>query len=71
MYPYDDLISKDFTRNDLIPVKTAGSNGMPFMFYIDHTFDQFRKAQFLRSYLTNGRRPWDNSILFNCNNNTG
>lgn len=61
---YDQLISKKYKKNSLIPVKTAGSNGTPYMFYIDHSFDQFRKAQFLRPYLTNGRRPFDHSVSF-------
>ncbi len=60
----NELISNLYNIKDLIPVKTAGSNGMPFLFYIDHNFDQFRKAQFFRPYITNGRRPWDDSIIF-------
>ena len=62
---YDELISNKYQLDKLIPIKTAGSNGMPFVFYIDHTFDQLRKAQFLRPYLTNGRRLRENSISFN------
>ncbi len=61
---YDKLISKKFNLNDLLPVKTAGSNGMPFQFYIDNSFDQFRKAQCIRPYLTNGKRLFDHSVSF-------
>ena len=61
---YDQLISKKYKMNSLIPVKTAGSNGTPYLFYIDHSFDQFRKAQFLRPYFTNGRRLFDHSVSF-------
>lgn len=63
-YPPKDLLSNLYNINYLIPVKTAGSNGMPFLFYIDHNFDQFRKAQALRPYITNGRRLRDNSVVF-------
>jgi phenylacetate-CoA ligase len=61
---FDKLISNKYKLNNLIPVKTAGSNGKPFLFYIDHAFDQFRKAQFLRPYFTNGMRPWNSTITF-------
>jgi len=63
-YSYEDLISKEYRGNNLIIVKTAGSNGMPFMFFIDHPFDQLRKAQFLRPYLTNGKHLFDRSVSF-------
>ncbi len=61
--PYDKLISKKFNLNELLPVKTAGSNGMPFQFYIDNSFDQFRKAQCIRPYLTNGKHLFDHSVI--------
>jgi phenylacetate-coenzyme A ligase PaaK-like adenylate-forming protein len=63
-YSYSDLLSSDFDMDKLIPVKTAGSNGMPFLFYIDHTFDQIRKSQYLRPYLTNGKHFFDRSVSF-------
>jgi phenylacetate-coenzyme A ligase PaaK-like adenylate-forming protein len=65
---YNDLLSKKYERKNLIPVKTAGSNGMPFLFYIDRSFDQFRKAQCLRPYFTNGLRLRDCSIVFSVYN---
>lgn len=61
---YDKLISKIYNIKNLIPVKTAGSNGSPYMFYIDYSFDQFRKAQFLRPYITNGKHLFDHSVSF-------
>lgn len=67
---YDDLISGMYKKKNLIPIKTAGSNGMPFLFYIDYPFDQFRKAQCLRPYLTNGQRLWDHSIIFSVHSST-
>lgn len=67
---YDKLISKKYNSKALIPIKTAGSNGSPYMFYIDHSFDQFRKAQFLRPYLTNGKKPFDHSISFSVTKTT-
>ena len=64
---YHNLISKKYNINNILPVKTAGSNGTPYLFYIDHSFDQFRKAQFLRPYLTNGKRLLDNTVSFSVN----
>lgn len=65
---YNRLISKVYDINNLKPIRTAGSNGTPFLFYIDDMFDQYRKAQYLRPYITNGRRFWDNSVLFSIRN---
>ncbi len=62
--PYDKLISEKYNIKNLIPVKTAGSNGSPYMFYIDRSFDQFRKAQFIRPYISNGKRLIDHSVSF-------
>ncbi len=61
---YDKLISRKYNVTKLIPVRTAGSNGSPYLFYIDDSFDQFRKAQFLRPYITNGKRLFDHSVSF-------
>lgn len=62
--PYENLISKNYKIKDLIPIRTAGSNGSPYLFYIDHPFDQVRKAQFLRPYVTNGKRLLDHTVCF-------
>lgn len=61
---YDRLISKVYDINNIKPIRTSGSNGFPFLFYIDHSFDQYRKAQYQRPYITNGRRFWDDAVLF-------
>jgi phenylacetate-CoA ligase len=61
---YENLLSRNYNKHDLIPVKTAGSNGSPYLFYIDNSFDQFRKAQFIRPYITNGKKLFDHSVCF-------
>ncbi len=61
--PYSDLLDKRIKDKDrLIPVNTSGSSGLSLRFYIDHNYDRFRKAQFLRPYLTNGRRLSDRVV---------
>jgi phenylacetate-CoA ligase len=42
-----------------VTISTSGSSGEPFTFSIDHTYDQWRKAQYLRAYLCGGRRLRD------------
>jgi phenylacetate-CoA ligase len=39
-----------------VKISTSGSTGEPFVFMIDHDYDQWRKAQYLRPYLRAGRR---------------
>jgi phenylacetate-CoA ligase len=60
----EDLISSKFKKENLIRITTSGSSGIPLEFFIDHSFDQHRKAQYLRPYITNGQRLWDRSISF-------
>jgi phenylacetate-CoA ligase len=43
----------------LVKISTSGSSGEPFDFFIDHDYDQWRKAQYLRAYLCGGRRLRD------------
>jgi phenylacetate-CoA ligase len=43
----------------LVTISTSGSTGEPFTFHIDQQHDQWRKAQYLRPYLSNGRRLRD------------
>jgi phenylacetate-CoA ligase len=38
----------------LFPISTSGSSGQILQFFVDRQYNQFRKAQFLRPYLTNG-----------------
>lgn len=42
-------------RGPLVGVRTSGSSGKPLRFEIDAIYDQWRKAQYLRPYLSNGR----------------
>lgn len=61
--PYSDLLDKRIRdKGQLIPINTSGSSGLSLRFYIDRNHDQFRKAQYLRPYLTNGRKPWDKLV---------
>ena len=39
----------------LVSISTSGSSGAPLRFEIDPLYDQWRKAQYLRPYLSNGR----------------
>lgn len=45
--------------SDRIIICTSGSTGEPYRFAIDRSYDQWRKAQYLRPYLSNGRRLTD------------
>jgi phenylacetate-CoA ligase len=62
----NDLISEKYKKKRLIPVTTTGSSGMMLKFFIDNSFDQFRKAQFLRPYITNGRKLFDKTLVFSA-----
>lgn len=63
---FDDLISRKYNPRKLIPVTTSGSSGTMMKFFIDKPFDQLRKAQFLRPYITNGRRFSDRTLKFSA-----
>ena len=63
---FDHLISKKYVKKKLIPITTSGSSGMMLKFFIDNSFDQFRKAQFLRPYITNGKRLFDKTVVFSA-----
>ncbi|MGE5862024.1 MAG: phenylacetate--CoA ligase family protein [Ignavibacteria bacterium] len=62
--PIVDLISSRFNKKNLKRITTSGSSGMPLEFYIDSSYDQYRKAQFMRPYISNGQRLSDRSISF-------
>ena len=47
------------TPADTVAINTSGSSGEPFRFQIDHRYDQWRKAQYLRPYLSAGQRLRD------------
>ena len=63
---FDHLISKKYVKKKLIPITTSGSSGMMLKFFIDNSFDQFRKAQFLRPYITNGKKLFDKAVVFSA-----
>jgi phenylacetate-CoA ligase len=42
-----------------VTIRTSGSTGEPFEFQIDEHYDQWRKAQYLRPYLSSGQRLRD------------
>jgi phenylacetate-coenzyme A ligase PaaK-like adenylate-forming protein len=44
---------------DRVTINTSGSSGEPFRFQIDRRYDQWRKAQYLRPYLSAGQRLRD------------
>ena len=43
-------------------IATSGSSGAPYEFDVERPYDLWRKAQYLRPYVTNGRRPWHNML---------
>jgi phenylacetate-CoA ligase len=43
-------------QEPLVRIRTSGSTGMPLRFEIDPVYNQWRKAQYLRPYVSNGRR---------------
>ena len=46
----------------LVRCSTSGSSGMPFDFWFTPRHDQWRKAQYLRPYLSTGRRLGDRTL---------
>ncbi len=60
-----DLIDKKIKNIDqLITLHTSGSSGKTLHFFADHGYNQIRKAQFLRPYLTNGNGLFDRVLWF-------
>ena len=43
-------------------ITTSGSSGAPFEFEVERTYNKWRKAQYLRPYVANGRRPWHRAL---------
>ena len=60
----EDLISSKFEKDNLIRITTSGSSGTPLEFFIDNSFDNYRKAQCLRPYISNGQKLRDKTISF-------
>ena len=49
---------------NLIPINTSGSSGLALQFFIDHRYDQYRKAQNIRPYITNGCTVRDRMLKY-------
>ena len=61
-YPVEDLISKQYSPNELKTVSTGGSTGQPFKMYINSLEDAWRKAIYLRANITCGQKLRDRWI---------
>jgi phenylacetate-CoA ligase len=48
----------------LVNLHTSGSSGQPLAFYADRKYNQIRKSQFLRPYITNGYGLFDRAVWF-------
>ncbi len=55
------------SNNRSVRIATSGSSGKPFEFVIDPAYDAWRKAQYLRPYVSNGRRPWHRVLRLTAN----
>jgi phenylacetate-CoA ligase len=63
-----DLIDKRIKdRSKLITLKTSGSSGRVLQFFVNQHYNQLRKAQFLRPYISNGTGLFDRAIWFRAN----
>ena len=61
----DKLVDKRIKNHDMLQVLcTSGSSGKILRFFVDRKYNQLRKAQFLRPYLSNGQGLFDRSIWF-------
>ncbi len=49
---------------NLIPINTSGSSGLALQFFIDQAYDQYRKAQNIRPYITNGCTVRDRMLKY-------
>ena len=48
-------------------IATSGSSGEPFEFIVDAPCNAWRKVQYLRPYVSNGRRPWQRVLRLAAN----
>ena len=62
--PADAIDDRIEDRRTLLSIKTSGSSGASLEFFIDSGHDQLRKAQYLRPYLSTGRRLRDRLLRF-------
>lgn len=62
-YPY--MVSTSIKKTaKLIPISTSGSSGVSLRFFIDNSYDQYRKAQNVRPYISNGCTHRDRVMKF-------
>lgn len=52
-------------------ISTSGSSGKPFAFIVDSRYNAWRKAQYLRPYVSNGRLPWNRVLRLTASPRTG
>jgi len=57
------LVSARFDLNKLKTLRTSGSTGEPFRFYINGAEDDWRKAIYLRANISCGQRPRDRWVV--------
>jgi phenylacetate-CoA ligase len=62
--PQNRLSTRCQQLENLIPINTSGSSGLVLQFFIDHAYDQYRKAQNIRPYITNGCTVRDRMLKY-------
>jgi len=60
---YEDFISKEFKKRNLITISTSGSSGKPLYLHISQAEDEFRKAKHLRANISLGQKPRDRWVI--------
>jgi phenylacetate-CoA ligase len=60
-----DLVDQRIQKIEkLVTLHTSGSSGETLTFFADQSYNQLRKAQFLRPYITNGIGLFDRAVWF-------
>ncbi len=62
--PQHRLSTRYQQLDNLIPINTSGSSGLALQFFIDQAYDQYRKAQNIRPYITNGCTVRDRMLKY-------
>lgn len=57
------LVSRHFRIEELKVLRTSGSHGKPFRFYISHSEDDWRKSIYLRANISCGQHPRDRWVV--------
>lgn len=58
-----ELISSEYTLQNLKSQRTSGSTGVPFKFYTSPVEDDWRRAIYLRANISCGQRPFDKWVF--------